>query len=344
MPRVVGGAQQLVGQAEFGHGGGQVGGVVPQPVDVAPSAEGLVEPGPFVALRGVEQRGRDPGSGPCLVVVLAVSRVQFSAFVQAGQAHEPHVDLQSGVPCALEKPAARDPREGALRIHEHLDRGSRSLRRRSRVKLRLSCRRCAHASKIFPRKGSGKGADIDTSDTVAAAVAEWHGRMRGCALDASPMLVVGRVQRLWAFWDGMLRVPFAAAGLLPGDFDVLAALRRRDAPMTPADIARSTLVTAGATTKRVDRLVAAGLADRAGRSSDRRLRLVTLTPAGADLVDRLMHQHLANEDALLAPLDPGERDLLADLLRRLLEYAEEQARSDRQGAAPCPLPTSSSST
>ena len=157
-------------------------------------------------------------------------------------------------------------------------------------------------------------------DIVEAAAARW--RELHPDLNVEPLLVVGRVQRLWALWDARLRGRFAEAGLHPGDFDVLAALRRTHGATTPGDLARSMLVTAGATTKRVDRLEAAGLVERITTSGDGRQRPVRLTPAATVLTDRLMAAHLDGEKELLAALTPAEEDQLRALLARLLEAAE----------------------
>ena len=51
--------------------------------------------------------------------------------------------------------------------------------------------------------------------------------------------------------------------------------------------------------------------------ADRRGVLITLTPQGRELIDQVTEAHLANERRLLAGLSKGERDRLADLLRKL---------------------------
>jgi DNA-binding MarR family transcriptional regulator len=51
---------------------------------------------------------------------------------------------------------------------------------------------------------------------------------------------------------------------------------------------------------------------------NRRSVLVTLTPRGKRLVDRVVEEHVANEEQLLEGLSARERDQLAGLLRRLL--------------------------
>lgn len=160
------------------------------------------------------------------------------------------------------------------------------------------------------------------SDAVHAIVDQWRARLPD--LDPSPMLVLARIERLAAVCDPILRPPFAAAGLAPGDFDVLAALRRSAPPhaLSNGELARATLVTPGAVTKRIDRLAAAGLVTRARAPEDARGRLATLTRAGRRLVDKLIRAHMANEAAILEGLDGSERDQLASLLGKLLASVE----------------------
>ncbi len=159
-------------------------------------------------------------------------------------------------------------------------------------------------------------------DPVAAIVDQWSRRLP--SLDASPLLVIGRLQRVAARCDQLLRPPFAEAGLAPGDFDVLAALRRADPPhaLSPGGLADTMLVTAGAVTKRVDRLAGAGLVTRGRSEQDGRGRVVSLTPAGRRLADRLIRAHLANEAEILASLAPADQELLGRLLGTLLAAVE----------------------
>jgi DNA-binding MarR family transcriptional regulator len=154
---------------------------------------------------------------------------------------------------------------------------------------------------------------------VAEIVAQW-GRERP-DLDASPLLVIGRMARLTQLFEPRLRPPFAAAGLGNGDFDVLAALRRSGHPftLTPGELSTALLVTTGAVTKRIDRLEMRGLVRRTVSASDARGRLVTLEPEGVRLTDELIGTHLANEARLLAGLDARERRELATLLARVAE-------------------------
>ncbi|MBS1698366.1 MAG: MarR family transcriptional regulator [Actinobacteria bacterium] len=156
------------------------------------------------------------------------------------------------------------------------------------------------------------------ADPVVQIVDQWA-RQRP-DLDASPILVVGRIARVDAKLEAALRPPFEAEGLANGDFDVLAALRRAGeaSALRPAELSRALLVTTGAITKRLHRLEQRDLVRRDSDGvDDGRGKLVRLTPAGRRLVDRLLPTHLANEDRLLAALNPDERARLAELLARL---------------------------
>lgn len=155
------------------------------------------------------------------------------------------------------------------------------------------------------------------ADAIAAIVDQW--RRERPDLDATPMLVIGRLFRLTDALDQLLRPPFGAAGLGSGDFDVLAALRRSGEPyaLSAGELSRTVLVTTGAITKRVDRLEQRGLVARTVAEADSRGRLVTLTAAGVALTDELIAVHLDNQRRLLAGLGEDDQAELAELLERL---------------------------
>ncbi|WP_460444711.1 MarR family winged helix-turn-helix transcriptional regulator [Angustibacter aerolatus] len=137
-------------------------------------------------------------------------------------------------------------------------------------------------------------------------------------LDTSPLGLIGRLHRLGEVLYGELRRVFDEAGLTEGEFDVLASLRRAGAPyeLGAGELGAATMVSSGAVTKRVDRLVAAGLVHRRTSEVDARARVVGLTPAGLELVDGLVERHLANEHRLVASLTSAQRAQLERLLRQ----------------------------
>ncbi|GAB3879861.1 MarR family winged helix-turn-helix transcriptional regulator [Terrabacter terrigena] len=138
-------------------------------------------------------------------------------------------------------------------------------------------------------------------------------------LDASPVLVIGRLHRVALALTTELVKVYNAHGLGEGDFDVLATLRRTGEPyeLTPSELMDQTMVTSGAVTKRLDRLEGAGLVTRRVCDGDRRSRIVVLTDKGRELIDRAAPEHFANEARLLEPLTDSERATMARLLAKL---------------------------
>jgi DNA-binding MarR family transcriptional regulator len=155
-------------------------------------------------------------------------------------------------------------------------------------------------------------------DGVDAILRQWA-RARP-DLDASPMGVVGRVSRAARILERELTTVFAAHGLQRGEFDILATLRRASAPegMGAGSLASSAMVTSGAITNRIDRLVAKDLVTRQVDPANRRAVRISLTPSGRRLVDTVVVEHAATEKRLLSVLDDDQQRQLAALLRQLL--------------------------
>lgn len=159
---------------------------------------------------------------------------------------------------------------------------------------------------------------VEKQDYVDQLIAQW--RRQRPSVDVAPMGVIGRISRLSRLLERQIEELFAAHGLQGGRFDVLAALVRAGEPhrLTPTQLYNSLLVSSGAITNRIDRLVDEGLVTRGSHASDRRSLPVQLTEAGRDRLDEALMAHVKNEEELLVALDPRERELLAQILRRWL--------------------------
>jgi DNA-binding MarR family transcriptional regulator len=159
-------------------------------------------------------------------------------------------------------------------------------------------------------------------DAVDAIVEQW--RRERPDLDPTPMEVFGRVVRAGRLTEDRQLPTFARYGLTGPDFDLLATLRRTGAPfrLTPTVLRRTAMVSSGGMTKRIDRLERLGHVTRVPDPSDRRGVLVELTPAAVRLVDEVVVEHLANEERLLAPLAPDQRQQVVKALRLLLAALE----------------------
>ena len=160
-------------------------------------------------------------------------------------------------------------------------------------------------------------------DHVDDIVGQW-GRERP-DLDTAPLATFGRIFRIGALADAALSGGMEPHALRPGWFDILAALRRAGEPfeLSPTELMRSTLLSSGGMTKRLDRLAEARLVRRRADPNDRRGTLVGLTRKGKAAVDAALASHVANEERLLGPLSAADRRTLDRLLRKLLIGLEE---------------------
>ncbi|PSK98893.1 DNA-binding MarR family transcriptional regulator [Murinocardiopsis flavida] len=139
-------------------------------------------------------------------------------------------------------------------------------------------------------------------------------------IDASPMGVVGRIQRASRMLERGLSDYFATHGLQLWEFDILGTLLRSGPPyeLTAGALSRASMISSGAVTNRIDRLLGRGLIARAPDPANRRSILIRLTDSGRELANTALEGHVDNEVRLLASLGPDEQERLADLLRTLL--------------------------
>jgi DNA-binding MarR family transcriptional regulator len=115
------------------------------------------------------------------------------------------------------------------------------------------------------------------------------------------------------------RVP---AQLTLPQFDVLAQLHRRPAGMTPGELTRELLVTAGNVTGIVARLEALDLVERRPVPEDRRAVRLRLTARGRRLMDRAIPRHRREVGALLGRVEAPRLERLRDLLGELSRSLE----------------------
>jgi DNA-binding MarR family transcriptional regulator len=159
-------------------------------------------------------------------------------------------------------------------------------------------------------------------DHLDDILAQW--RRERPDLDPSAVAVLGRLLRAAHLVDVALADGLAELDLQPGWFDLLAALRRAGAPfeLNPTELMRSSLLTSGGITKRLDRLAEAGLVERRPDPDDRRGTRVRLTRRGRSTIDRAIGIHIANEERLLGSLTAAETRDLDRVLRSFLAGLE----------------------
>ncbi len=155
-------------------------------------------------------------------------------------------------------------------------------------------------------------------DNVDWRLSQW--RTERPDINPAPMGVVGRIQRACRLLERELRDHFATHDLQLWEFDMLATLRRSGHPyqLTAGQLVESSMVTSGAITNRIDRLLAKELVTREVDPLNRRSVLITLTERGRELIDGIVVDHVDLEAKLLSQLSGRDQERLAGLLRQLL--------------------------
>jgi DNA-binding MarR family transcriptional regulator len=164
-----------------------------------------------------------------------------------------------------------------------------------------------------------------THDAVDTVLEHWLSLRPD--LDFTPFAITIRLAQLRGHIETEVEANLRAHGVRAPDFAALITLMRigDGGGVSQRRLAEQLGLTPGTVSVRIDRLVQTGLAERGPDPASRRRTLITPTPAGRDLFERVIPSHLATEDRLLAVLSDNERTQLAGLLRTLLvEFEPDQ--------------------
>ena len=163
-------------------------------------------------------------------------------------------------------------------------------------------------------------------DEIVEDVRDW---LPDIAVDGLP--ITGRILRLARYLEDGRERQLAPFGLTVGDFDLLATLRRRAASesIKVGDLQRSLMLSSGGTTKRLDRLEAAGFIERLPDPNDRRGTLIRLSESGRALIDEAVPAITRYESELVtsAVSTSRSRASVANGLRQML-IAQEGSPPD----------------
>jgi MarR family 2-MHQ and catechol resistance regulon transcriptional repressor len=117
---------------------------------------------------------------------------------------------------------------------------------------------------------------------------------------------------------------FQSHGLGDSDFRVLEALLHKG-PLPVNTIGPKVFLTPGSISTAVDRLYEKGLVTRTESRTDRRVRVVDLSPEGRHLITMIFSAHAKDMEELAEILTPSERVQLVNTLKRLGKHAAEFA-------------------
>jgi len=133
---------------------------------------------------------------------------------------------------------------------------------------------------------------------------------------------------------------FAQFGISGAQLGVLRALHRAHGEgrrgLRITELGRRLLVRPPSVTNVVDRLERMGLVARSVSADDRRAKSVALTPAGRQVLGRVLKRHPAQIQTILACLDEAEQRELHRLMNKLAAHLDSLARVKQEGdAQPC---------
>lgn len=111
-------------------------------------------------------------------------------------------------------------------------------------------------------------------------------------------------------------------GLGDSDFRVLEVLLHKG-PLPVNTIGPKVFLTAGSISTAVERLYARGLVSRSDSKTDRRVRVVDLTPKGRRLISRIFAAHAKNMEEVAGVLTEMERMQLVESLKKLGKSAAD---------------------
>lgn len=154
-------------------------------------------------------------------------------------------------------------------------------------------------------------------DLVEEIVSDWS--IQRPDIDCSSKEIVGRILRFYSHYLSTLERALKKLKMAPNVFSVLVTIRRKgeDAEINVKDIIPGVLITSGAMSNLLTRLINAGLVTKRQDTLDARAMLVKLTPSGLKLIDEAMEIQAACERKLTQTLTPPEKKQLAALLKKI---------------------------
>jgi DNA-binding MarR family transcriptional regulator len=145
-------------------------------------------------------------------------------------------------------------------------------------------------------------------------------------------------RRFYQICLAMVADSVAEAGLTPLQYGVLPYLNKEtgEPGIDQSGLAVRLGVDRNNASVIVGQLEKRGLVERRVDNTDQRARHLYLTPKGEKLYQHLRPNNVAANDRILAPLQPRERELLLDLLVRVVQanaiYARPGAGRRKRGA------------
>jgi DNA-binding MarR family transcriptional regulator len=137
--------------------------------------------------------------------------------------------------------------------------------------------------------------------------------------DLRSSLLARSLERLGGDVDAAVSTVWRRHGLSHAGGNALAVIEGFHGPMTAGDVGAAMHITSGSITSLLDTLERRGLVERSSHENDRRKVMVSITPAGRDLLDQALPAIQQVVRRLMGGLSESERSQLLDLLVRAHE-------------------------
>ena len=122
-----------------------------------------------------------------------------------------------------------------------------------------------------------------------------------------------------------------ASGITPVQYAALTAVGRQQG-IDQRTLARTIGFDTSTIGSVIDRLEARGLMQRNAHPDDRRVRLLTITPEGEQLLQEVEPGMLRAQERMLEPLAPEQRGVFMDMLHTLVEGNNALSRAPSESA------------
>lgn len=165
---------------------------------------------------------------------------------------------------------------------------------------------------------------MDRNNHTESSLALFHGQLElieqehGPDFNVRPVSALLLLHRLVATLTRAEALELEPVDLNGSLFNILTVLHRHPEPMVMKDLADTLSVKPSNMTASIRDLVSRGLVARFPSPHDRRSFMAAITPAGEDLLQRLLPGHWDMIDTFFDVLEPRELTEFVDLLTRIL--------------------------
>ncbi|CAG0966154.1 MarR family winged helix-turn-helix transcriptional regulator [Geobacter sp.] len=139
-----------------------------------------------------------------------------------------------------------------------------------------------------------------------------------------------RLGLLTRHWRQVLDTEFQSAGLTDATWRPLLHLNLLGDGTRQKDLAASVGIEGPSLVRLLDTLVAKGLMERSEDVTDRRAKLLRLTPEGREIVARIRKTVVSLENELLSPFSDGEIARVAEFIERLESTVSDARRRGKR--------------